>query len=281
MAAPQSYTSLEPDNLRSLGVSAPSFKAGETTSLFATSSFLYSLFFTAIVIAAFYRYILAGALRMQANEQSIRLSNEIIKKVTLGLLGVFSLFLLLVTVNKGLVSGDVGLGGLRTQSATSNSQANNVSATTNQGSTPSIPKNNDDPLGWNAIRDDAAVRAQLRALTNGGIEVNRGVCNNPTQITCTTLGGLPPSTLSMLASLRQECSGTITITGGSETGHKSHGPGKSPVDLSVNSPGGLNNCIQSFPQGTPLTWCKKTYTKFGYTFCDELFTAPHWHVFQN
>jgi hypothetical protein len=50
---------------------------------------------------------------MQANEQSIRLSNEIIKKVTLGLLGVFSLFLILVTVNKNMVSGTVGLDGLR------------------------------------------------------------------------------------------------------------------------------------------------------------------------
>jgi Transglycosylase SLT domain len=127
------YKTLEPSSLSSLGVSAPSFKAGETTSLFATSSFLYSLFFTAIVIAAFYRYILAGALRMQANEQSIRLSNEIIKKVTLGLLGVFSLFLLLVTVNKGLVSGGVGLGGLRTVGSNSFSSGSAVTRSVSSG----------------------------------------------------------------------------------------------------------------------------------------------------
>jgi hypothetical protein len=113
MAIPTDYKTLEPDNLKSLGVSAPSFNANTPVSIFTTSSFLYSLFFTAIVMAAFYRYVVAGTLRMQASEQSIRLSNEIIKKVTLGLLGVFSLFLILVTVNKNMVSGTVGLDGLR------------------------------------------------------------------------------------------------------------------------------------------------------------------------
>jgi hypothetical protein len=112
MSPVTSYTSLEPTNLDSLGVSAPSFDAKAPVSTFATSSFVYSLFFTAIVMAAFYRYVIAGTLRMQASEQSIRLSNDIIKKVTLGLLGVFSLFLILVTVNEDMVSGTVGLDGL-------------------------------------------------------------------------------------------------------------------------------------------------------------------------
>ena len=113
MATQTTYKTLEPDNLKSLGVSAPSFDANAPVSTFATSSFIYSLFFTAIVMAAFYRYVIAGTLRMQASEQSIRLSNDIIKKVTLGLLGVFSLFLILVTVNEDMVSGTVGLDGLR------------------------------------------------------------------------------------------------------------------------------------------------------------------------
>jgi hypothetical protein len=70
------------------------------------------LLFSAIIVAAFYRYVVAGALRMQASQNSIQKSNEIIKAVTLGLLGVFSLFLILFTINKELVTGNVGLGGL-------------------------------------------------------------------------------------------------------------------------------------------------------------------------
>jgi hypothetical protein len=146
-------------------------------------------------------------------------------------------------------------------------------------SNPTIPTNNDDPAGWKAIQDDSAVRAQLKSLPNGGINVNRNVCNNPTQTSCTTVGGLPADTLSMLSSLRSTCSGVITVTGGSEAGHKSHGPGKYPVDLSINSPGGLEACIRSFSVGPSVSFCKKTYSNFGYTFCDELGVA-HWHVYK-
>ena len=108
------YTSLEPSNLQALGVKTPSFDAGSSASFFATSSFLYSLFFTTIVIAAAYRYVVAGSLRIQASESSLRQSNDIVKRVTLGLLGVFSLFLILFTVNKGLVNGEIGLDALYT-----------------------------------------------------------------------------------------------------------------------------------------------------------------------
>ena len=106
------YKTLEPSSLSSLGVPVPTF-SGNFTSFLATSTFLYALLFSAIVMAAFYRYVTAGVIRMQSSENAIRQSNEIIKKVTLGLLGVFSLFLILFTVNKGLVTGDVGLSGLK------------------------------------------------------------------------------------------------------------------------------------------------------------------------
>ena len=103
-----SYVALEENSLESLGIKTPSFEGD--ASFLATSTFVYMLFFSAIVVAAFYRYVVAGIFRMQASQNSIQKSNEIIKTVTLGLLGVFSLFLILFTINKGLVTGDVGLG---------------------------------------------------------------------------------------------------------------------------------------------------------------------------
>jgi hypothetical protein len=277
-----SYIPLESKNLNLLGVDAPSF-GGANTSFYATSSFVYTLFFIAIVGAAFYQYILAGIYRMEASESTIRKSNETIKRTTLGLLGVFSLFLILFTVNKGLLKGDIGFEGLQSKTPASNNQTTKTSSvpTTVSRSAPFIPATTDDPLGWEAIRSDAAVRFQLHSLPGGGVGVNNSVCTVPTQTSCTTVGGLPTATISMITSLRQTCGGTITITGGVEAGHKSHGPGLSPVDLSINSPGGLNDCIRSFPPSDPLNWCKKTYAKFGYVFCDENFTTPHWHVFQN
>ena len=110
------------------------------------------------------------------------------------------------------------------------------------------------------------------------ISVNRSVCINPVQTSCTTVGGLHPDTLVMLADLRKTCGGKITITGGSEAGHKSHGPGLTPVDLSL-SDSTLEECIRGFPAGKDIGFCRKTYQKFGYTFCDEI-GVRHWHVYK-
>ena len=107
-----SYTALEQSSLSSLGVAAPTFN-GTDVSFYATTSFIYTLFFIGIVMAAFYGYALAGIWRMQASQESITKSNEKFKKVTLGLLGVFSLFLIIFTVNQDLLTGDVGLADLK------------------------------------------------------------------------------------------------------------------------------------------------------------------------
>ena len=129
------YKSLEPDSLKSLGVNnAPTFGGGTDVSFFATTSFLYTLFFVAIIGASFYRYMVAGILRMQASDTAIRQSNDIIKKTTLGLLGVFSLFLILVTFNKDLVTGDVGLSSLASRGVTNTSVATTPIAGSGSGS---------------------------------------------------------------------------------------------------------------------------------------------------
>ncbi len=111
MASPE-YKLLEPDSLSSLGIASPSFD-GASVSFLSITTFLWMLAFSFIIGAAFYRLLLAGGIRMRASEADQRKSNEMIKRVTLGLFGVFSLFLLLFTVNRGLLTGDVSLEGLR------------------------------------------------------------------------------------------------------------------------------------------------------------------------
>ena len=106
------YTALEPSSLSSIGVKAPAFD-GADVSFYATSSFIYTLFFIAILLAAFYEYVLVGIYRMEASESGIKKSNEVFKRTTLGLLGVFSLFLIIFMINKGLLTGDIGLDALK------------------------------------------------------------------------------------------------------------------------------------------------------------------------
>ena len=223
-------------------------------------------------MAAFYRYVIAGTLRMQASEQSIRLSNDIIKKVTLGLLGVFSLFLILVTVNEDMVSGTVGLDGLRSKGV-SNTNSPVANAPAPKAGAPAS-----DTEIQNSINGDAAARATLQTL---GITVKKSVCATPSSSGCTIVGGMNPGTLAVLQSLRSACTGNIAITGGTEVvGHKSHGPNKTPVDLSMQD-STLNSCIEKFPKGPNVgDWCKRTFNNFGYIFCDEDSTDAHWHIYK-
>jgi len=269
------YTPLESTSLQALKINTPSFD-GTETSFLATSTFVYTLFFVAIVTAAFYRYVVAGALRMQASEFSIRQSNQIIKQVTLGLLGVFSLFLLLFTVNKGLVSGDISLGGLRSQPAIQTDPGLTQPQAANPPS-PAAGAPTGGGSGADAITNDPVIRSQLASM---GIGVNKPVCATPSSTGCTTVGGIPPSTMQALQSLKNDCGGVIVITGGNENGHKSHGPGKTPVDLRIGDPT-LDNCISSFSKGVSLNYCHRTFIKYGYTFCDEKSSDRHWHIFKN
>jgi hypothetical protein len=74
------------------------------------------LFFMAIGGAAFYRYLMAGIYRLEASEGGVRRSNEAFKGATLGILGVFLMFLIFFTFNRDMLLSDVGLDALRTTS---------------------------------------------------------------------------------------------------------------------------------------------------------------------
>lgn len=132
-----SYVFLEGNVAKQLGVSG-----NISDSFFATSTFIYTLLFVAIVVAAFYRYTLAGIWRMEASSTGIKKSNDELKRVSLGLLGVFTLFLILFTVNKGMLTGDVGLGALGKNSGsytggTPNTRSGTTQNTTTNTATPS------------------------------------------------------------------------------------------------------------------------------------------------
>jgi hypothetical protein len=279
-----SYTPLEGNIIQSVGGNTQNITSIDNPSFFSSTSFLYTLAFVIIVVTASFRYAYAGMLRIQATEKGIKDSKEEFKRVTYGLLGVFGLWLVLFTINKDMLTGDVNLDQFKAEKVKQSASVTTSPVVTPGGNSainnPTIPANNSDPVGWNAIANDSTVRAQLLNLSNGGISVNKTVCNNPTQKSCTTVGGLPQDTLTMLSQLRSTCSGTIMITGGTEAGHQSHGPGLTPVDISINSPGGLNDCINSFQKGEAKTWCKSTYEKFGYIFCDEINSEAHWHVYK-
>lgn len=89
---------------------------------------------------------------------------------------------------------------------------------------------------------------------------------------------MPSNVISMLLQLKSTCGTSFQITGGTEPGHSTHGPGKSAVDVD-NDSAALNTCIRKFPTTPTLGFCKATFSNFGFIFCDEKDTS-HWHVFK-
>lgn len=73
-------------------------------------------------------------------------------------------------------------------------------------------------------------KARLEAA---GIGItSTGSCSDPNNSKCTSLEGIPASTIDNLINIKNTCGTSVTVTGGTETGHQSHGSGKSIVDLS-------------------------------------------------
>lgn len=278
-----SYTSLEPTILSPLGIAAPSFN-GTSASFFATTSFIYSFFFIAIVMAAFYGYALAGIWRMQASQESISKSNEKFKRVTLGLLGSFGLIILILTVNKDLLVGDVGLGELKagrggasTKTVTSNSPV----TTTNKAS------------GVSYVERKASHEKVAARLAPIKTNYNNTPCTeaqfNEKKPSCTSLAFMKEETIQMLLKLNSSCIGcTIVITGGTEPGHTSHGENMRPVDLRLTGDRGDPNNqdplyvhlkrLASNKLGSNSS-CYEQYILYSFTFCDEKPpNTQHFHV---
>jgi hypothetical protein len=111
-----SYTSL--DNSFSSAVAGTLDKnfTGGSAALFTSIDFLFRFGLVVItVVGAGMLVSSVGLLRMTGTPGNIAKSNENLKRISFGLLGVYSLITLLYTFNRDLVNGDIGLDALRVQ----------------------------------------------------------------------------------------------------------------------------------------------------------------------
>jgi hypothetical protein len=258
------YNLLEPKITQEIGGAPLGFDTARDVSLFATTEFLFTTSIMLIIGVAAGRYMLAGVWRIEASERGVRKSNEEIKRVTLGLLGVLSLFVILYTFNKGLLLGDVGLAGL------------------GSGTTPTSQLPVETKVPPQAVTNGTE-QANRDALTAQGITVNNPPCTATKTTECTNLADLPQSAMSMLIQLKDSCPGSsVVVTGGTEPGHKTHGPGKAVIDIRIGDEK-LDSCISKFVLVNPplaKSWCNRAYRGLGFTFCDEVSSQPHWHAFK-
>jgi hypothetical protein len=285
-----SYTQLEPNSFSALGVDTNTSFDGADVSFFATTSFLYTLFFIAIVGAAFYRYVLVGVYRMEASESGIRKSNETFKKTTLGLLGVFALFLIIATLNSQLLTGNVGLEDLRANPAAPAAP-----------STQSAPTTGTSPTTGTTPSTNSSYTARVQSHNSNVSRIAPSIKTNYNNVpcteaqfgeakpTCTSLAYMPLESINLLLYLNSQCGCVLVVTGGTEPGHLSHGENRRPIDLRIGgSRGDPNNSdkLYQFVKNSasnklgPSSNCFERYLLNGFTFCDEKPpNAQHFHVY--
>ncbi len=77
------------------------------------------------------------------------------------------------------------------------------------------------------IDNDLSARETLKNY----ITVNHDACTGGAETGCTNVNNLPSIAVYGLTTIGQECQCKFTLTGGTEGGHSTHGPGLSAVDI--------------------------------------------------
>jgi hypothetical protein len=130
-------------------------------------------------------------------------------------------------------------------------------------------------------------RAQLAAA---GILVNKSACRPQQTSNCTNIAGLPQTTIDRLIAIKQQCDKvigncTMVVTGGTEPGHSSHGPGKPIVDLRLDGSQGTLNTAQFISTRASNFGVTKICTPWKdrqfRINCNFNETQPHIHVEMN
>lgn len=130
--------------------------------------------------------------------------------------------------------------------------------------------------------DDTLIRDELRVagiVTNRDSETNHGNCKSIEDTKCTSLFMLPRGAIDAVIALKYACSGwfttcDVTITGGTESGHQTHGVNIPVVDLRPNE--NLDKFIKEHA----------TVNKDGSIFKKNVGgcgvkTAPHYYLIDN
>ena len=140
---------------------------------------------------------------------------------------------------------------------------------------------NPTPMTAAELAADKTVRDRLQ---KANVSINAGPCTKGEVSGCTNLNDLPEGTIQFLVGLKSDCGCNITVTGGTEGGHRTHGPGKPPVDISYNSSlkSWLNskNFLDAKTQSGTVILSSGRQMRFYYEpggFDNS--TGDHWHLF--
>lgn len=173
---------------------------------------IYSTALAIVVLSALFMLSVGGFMYLTSagNTSAMGTAKEVIFDSIIGLIIALSAWLLLNVINPDLVN--VTISGL--------------SATPTLPGAPAPVT----PVPATGQYSNADAVAALQAT---GISVtSSGNCSNQNNASCTSLEGIPQSTIANIVNLKTISGCSFNVTGGTEVGHASHGSGKPIVDVS-------------------------------------------------
>jgi len=231
----------------------------------AVDNLISFMFYLATVIAVLL-FIYAGAKMMMAGGDpgAFKKAREIFWNVIIGVVIMLCAYVFIDTILKTVLSPEARQYGPWNEVQCVTLPTGGTSTGTGPGTV--IP----------VTGDEATVRAALR-----GIPINKGPCPAGASYGnvaggCTNVAGLPQNAIEGVINLNNACGGCVTITGGTEGGHASHGPGNPMVDISLSS--GVDNYVQQ--SGGQIVSYRGNSRDPVYKVGNDLYVreSNHWHI---
>ncbi len=218
-----------------------------------------------IVISAVFMISVGGFLYLTSAGNTSRAGQAkgIITDAVLGLILALVAYLVLYIINPDLVT-------LRISSLS-------PSSTMPANSSPTGVAVPTAPSGDTYTHADAAAVLNAR-----GINVtSSGNCNDPKRKECTSLEGIPKNTIANVIALKEKSGCSFNVTGGTETGHKSHGTGKPIIDVSESAC--LENVFRNQKASLKSQYnisaiCSDSSSREAAFGCGYVEPSPHFHI---
>lgn len=237
--------------------------SGGKTTLTEYLTAIFNLTISVSVVLAFVMITFGGIVYATSDALSGKSKGrEWVQNAIVGLLIVIGAWVILNTINPQILDFKLLIPGAKME----NSGAGGVTGE-GGGVTPGYVMTEEQ------IARDAFVRMGLAPL-----KVNwPNPCTDGQTLGCTNLNDLPSGTINSLKSLRVVCDCEMVITGGTEGGHREHGPGKAVVDLRDNPK--LSDWIEKNMSHDGFVRWEGGSGKFTFEGAGEgRSTGAHWHV---
>lgn len=187
-----------------------------------------------LIIATVTAFMIGGIMYIVStgSEQAITTAKNLIKSSLIGFAIVLMAWLC-VNVTMWLVSvkdANNPDGYLGINKTGWNSFECSTKSSTFEGAIPSGETTTTEISSGNLSQAEAKTKLDAAGITVS----STGGCTDPNNPRCTSLQNIPARAIDNIINVKTICGITPTVTGGTETGHKSHGASKPVVDFSWN-----------------------------------------------